>query len=107
MMAPTARWADWFYRYWEISDPEDEYLDAMAGLDPVTWLPLAAPRPVLLQFALNDQYVPADVAAEISAAVGSSGETRTYEGAGHELNEEAMTDRDAWLAELLGLPAAN
>jgi fermentation-respiration switch protein FrsA (DUF1100 family) len=103
MMAPTARWADWFYRYWDISDPEDEYLAAMAGLDPVTWLPLAAPRPVLLQFASNDEYVPADVAAEISAAAGSSAETRTYEGAGHELNEAAMTDRAAWLAELLGL----
>jgi predicted esterase len=103
MMAPTARWADWFYRYWDISDPEDEYLAAMAGLDPVTWLPLAAPRPVLLQFAEYDEYVPADVAAEISAAAGASAETRTYEGAGHELNEAAMTDRATWLAELLGL----
>jgi predicted esterase len=103
MMAPTARWADWFYRYWQISDPEDEYLAAMAGLDPVTWLPLAAPRPVLLQFASNDEYVPGSVAEEISAAAGSSGETRTYDGAGHELNEAAMTDRAAWLADLLGL----
>jgi predicted esterase len=103
MMAPTARWADWFYRYWDISDPEDEYLAAMAGLDPVTWLPLAAPRPVLLQFAEHDDYVPASVAAEISTAAGSSAESRTYAGAGHALNEEAMTDRDTWLADLLGL----
>jgi dienelactone hydrolase len=105
MMAPSARWADWFYRYWQISDPEDEYLAAMASLDPVTWLPLAAPRPVLLQFASSDEYVPASVAEEISVAAGSSAETRIYEGAGHHLNEEAMTDRDIWLAEQLGVSA--
>jgi predicted esterase len=94
MMAPTARWADWFYRYWQISDPEADYTAALAGLDPVTWL----------QFASNDQYVPTAVADEISAAAGSSAETRTYD-TGHEMNEEARTDRDAWLAEQLEFAA--
>ncbi|HJT63725.1 MAG TPA: hypothetical protein VJ839_03035 [Candidatus Limnocylindria bacterium] len=102
MMAPTARWADWFYRYWQISDPEDEYLAAMAGLDPVTWLPLGAPRPVLLQFASNDEYVPQDVAEQISAAAGSSAETRIYDTT-HEMNVDARAERDDWLADQLGL----
>ncbi len=61
---------------------------------------------MLLQFASNDQYVPESVAEEIStAAVGLTAETRTYDDAGHELNDEARADRDAWLAEILGLPA--
>lgn len=104
VMAPTARWADWFYRYWQISDPEDAYLAAMAGLDPVTWLPGSNNRPVLLQFAANDQYVPEAVADEITEAVGIGAARRTYD-TGHALNEEARADRDAWLADLLELPA--
>jgi predicted esterase len=106
MMAPTARWADWFLRYWQIADPEADYLAAMAPLDPVTWLPRGGGRPILLQFADNDQYVPEAVAAETAAAAGSSAEVRNYD-AEHELSEEARTDRAEWLADLLDLPPAS
>jgi dienelactone hydrolase len=104
VMAPTARWADWFYRYWGISDSEADYLAAMAPLDPVTWLPEADGRPVLLQFASNDQYVPQAVADEITQAAGPTAEARTY-ATTHELDEAARADRDAWLAEVLSLAA--
>jgi dienelactone hydrolase len=103
LMTPTARWADWFYAYWPIEDPEAAYAAALAPLDPVVWLPLADGRPVLIQFASDDQYVPADVAAEIAAAAGPTAESRTYE-AGHELDDAARADRDAWLADQLELP---
>ena len=105
MMAPTARWGDWFLRYWEIADPDEAYQVAMAPLDPVTWLPEASGRPMRLQFGSNDQYVPADVAEEIAAAAGEGAEVRTYE-AGHPLNDEARADRAAWLTDLLGLALA-
>jgi fermentation-respiration switch protein FrsA (DUF1100 family) len=72
-------------------------------LDPVEWLALADGRPILLQFASDDEYVPADVAAAITAAAGSSAEARTY-AAGHELSDEARVEREAWLAARLGLP---
>jgi len=104
LMAPTARWADWFYRYWGISDSEADYLAAMAPLDPVTWLPEADGRPVLLQFASNDQYVPEAIADEMTEAVGITAARRTY-AADHHLNDEARAERDAWLAEILGFPA--
>jgi predicted esterase len=104
MMAPTARWGDWFLRYWEISDAEDAYLAAMAPLDPVTSLARVGKRPMLLQFASGDQYVPESVAAEISAAAGPSAEIRTYD-TGHELNEAARADRAEWLGRLLGFAA--
>lgn len=106
MMAPTARWADWFLRYWQIEDPEADYLAAMAPLDPVTWLPRDGGRPILLQFADHDQYVPEAVAAEIAAAAGSTAEVRNYD-AEHELSEEARAERAEWLANLLELPPAS
>ena len=65
MMAPTARWADWFYRYWQISDEEAAYQAALEQYDPVEVLPNAGGRPILLQFADNDRFVPADVAQSI------------------------------------------
>jgi dienelactone hydrolase len=103
MMAPTARWADWFLRYWAVAGPSSAYLAAMAPLDPVTWLPDAGGRPILLQLATHDPYVPAGVARQLTDAAGASGETRTYD-AGHELDATARADRDAWLAQQLGLP---
>jgi predicted esterase len=101
MMAPTARWADWFLRYWPISDSRATYQAAMSPLDPVTWLAHANGRPILLQLAAHDQYVPGNVAAELTAAIGSSGEAKTYD-AGHELGAAARADRDAWLEAHLG-----
>ncbi|HET7521321.1 MAG TPA: dienelactone hydrolase family protein [Candidatus Limnocylindria bacterium] len=102
VMAPTARWSDWFLRYWRFDVDEDAYRAAMEPLDPVTTLAQADGRPILLQFADNDQYVPQNVAAEISAAAGEAAETRTYE-AGHELSEEARDERMAWVLERLGV----
>jgi predicted esterase len=104
LMTPTARWADWFYRYWPIEDPQAAYAAALAPLDPLTWLPLANERPVLLQFAANDQYVPESVASEIALAAGPAAERRTYD-AGHELDEVARADRATWLVDQLNLPA--
>jgi predicted esterase len=102
VMAPTARWADWFLSYWPISDPADAYSAATAALDPVTWLAAGGGRPILLQFASEDEYVPTEVAAEITAAAGASAEAATFE-TGHEMNQEARDARDAWLADRLGL----
>jgi predicted esterase len=96
MMAPTARWADWYLRYWRVADDPDQYRDALAPLDPVTALAGGGSRPILLQFAKHDQYVPAEIAAEINAAAGTAAERHDYE-TGHELDEAARIDRDAWL----------
>ena len=102
LMAPTARWADWFTVYWRLEDETDAYAAALAPLDPVAHLPRAAGRPVLLQFAAHDDYVPAEVAAEITAAAGPSAEARTYD-CGHEMDAAARADRESWLAERLSL----
>jgi predicted esterase len=100
MMAPTARWADWYLAYWSIPDDHDEYRATMAPLDPVTTLARSGGRPVLLQFANGDLFIPAEVADEITAAAGATAERLNYE-ASHELNEEATDDRDVWLVDHL------
>lgn len=102
LMTPTARWADWFTVYWRLEDPIEAYAAALAALDPVAWLALADGRPMLLQFAAHDEYVPTEVAVAITAAAGPTAEARTYD-AGHELDEVAREDRRAWLAERLSL----
>jgi predicted esterase len=102
MLAPTARWADWFAAYWQLEEPREEYASAMASLDPVIWLPELAGRPVLLQVGSDDGYVPSAVVADLAAAIGPDADVREYD-AGHELNEAARTEREAWLAEVLGL----
>lgn len=108
MMAPTARWADWFLPYWPHSDDPDSYKASMKALDPVTALKKANGRPVLLQFATEDQYVPADTANEIARAAGSGMERTDYD-TDHSLRLPGVSaDRDAWLTQVLNLgPAAS
>lgn len=102
MLAPTARFADWFARYWQLEDSADAYAAGMAALDPVNWLPELGGRPVLLQVGSDDQYVPPEVVADLTAAMGPDADVREYE-TGHELNDAARADREVWLAEVLGL----
>lgn len=102
MMAPTARWCDWFLAYWRMPDAEPDYPAGLAALDPVAQLRAANGRPILLQFGTDDEYVPAAVAEEIRRAAAPSAESFTYD-TGHQLHEPARADREAWLAALLGL----
>lgn len=110
MMAPTARWADWFLPYWPHNDDPESYKAAMKPLDPVTALKKADGRPVLLQFATEDLYVSSDTADEITQAAGSRAERKDYE-TDHSLKlPDVSADRDAWLTQILklapaGLPA--
>ena len=105
MMAPTARWADWFAKYWRITDDADAYSAALAPHDPIAALPKVADRPILLQFADNDQYVAAEVALEIAQAAGDNAEVRNYD-VGHDLEDErARADRISWVKNVLGMDA--
>lgn len=103
MMAPTARWADWFLPYWPHEDDPDAYQAVMKPLDPVTELKRANDRPVLLQFATEDVYVSQETAQEITNAAGGGAERKDYE-TDHSLKIAAVSaDRDAWLAQILAL----
>jgi predicted esterase len=69
-------------------------------VDPVRYVPRAAPASLLFQNGTRDPVSPrADVNAYVGAA-STPKEQRWYD-AGHELNAQAFAERDAWLVKLL------
>jgi pimeloyl-ACP methyl ester carboxylesterase len=109
LMAPDRDWAGWFFKYADHFgiEPRDraQYEAAMKALDPVSLLPSIALTPMLLQFSGKDDYVAAEIAREVAAAAGPSAKTVTYGDIGHDIqgSKAATSERDAWLAEQLGL----
>jgi dienelactone hydrolase len=104
-MAPTPRWADWFLPFWAIAEDRIDYLSAMRRLDPVERIAEISPRPMLLQLANRDFYVPPMAGYELRRAAGEQGavELKRYD-AEHDLrHQDAAHDRAAFLAGLLNL----
>lgn len=76
------------------------YVRAYAAIDPVHYVSRAAPVSLLFQNGTRDPIAPAkDVEAYVRAA-SEPKELRRYD-AGHELDELARDERDAWLVRLL------
>lgn len=76
------------------------YRRAYSAIDPVYYVSRAAPASLLFQNGTRDPISPrADVAAYVRAASRPK-EARTYP-AGHELDEQARTDLDNWVVQLL------
>jgi dienelactone hydrolase len=105
LIAPTPRWGDWFLPFWEITEPRGPYLQALEPLDPQAQMASIAPRPVLLQLAERDYFVPLMAGFELRRASGGSHalDVRQYD-ADHEMAvDEARRDRLAFLAGRLEL----
>jgi len=105
LVAPTPRWGDWFLPFWEITEPRGPYLQALEPLDPQSQMAAIAPRPVLLQLAERDYFVPLMAGFELRRASGGSHalDVRQYD-ADHEMAvDEARRDRHAFLADRLEL----
>lgn len=104
MLAAVPAFADWFLPYWRdvLGDlTEDEYRAGMAPLDPLAALPRVAPRPVLLQFATDDDYVSPEAAARLTDAAGPRARRLDYP-TGHALDlPRARADRVAWLRAVM------
>ena len=105
LIAPTPRWGDWFLPFWEIEESRGTYLQALEPLDPQAQMTSLAPRPVLLQLAERDYFVPLMAGFELRRASGGSHalDVRQYD-TDHEMAiDEARRDRIAFLAEWLEL----
>lgn len=106
LIAPTPRWGDWFLPFWEITESRGAYLQALEQLDPLSQMASIAPRPVLLQLAERDYFVPLMAGFELRRASGGSHalDVRQYD-ADHEMGiDGARRDRIAFLGERLELP---
>jgi dienelactone hydrolase len=76
------------------------YLRAYSAIDPVRYISRAAPASLLFQNGTRDPVSPRkDVDAYFRVA--SKPKERRFYAAPHELDAEALTDRDAWLVKLL------
>jgi dienelactone hydrolase len=106
LIAPTPRWGDWFLPFWEIKESRGTYLQALEPLDPQAQMASLARRPILLQLAERDYFVPLMAGFELRRASGGTHalDVRQYD-ADHEMAvDDARRDRIAFLAEWLELP---
>ena len=92
MMAPTARWADWFAKYWHISDDDDAYPAALEPYDPVDGAAQgggpASPAAVRRARPVR----PGRVADEIASGGRREREVKSYP-VGHDLEDEDAAQR--------------
>ena len=80
------------------------WLQAMTPIEPIRFIALAPPTPLLLQSGRLDNLVPeADAQAVHTAA--PQPKTILWYDAGHNLNQQAVFDRMDWLHEKIGLDA--
>jgi dienelactone hydrolase len=79
------------------------WIRAMAPIEPLRFVGHAN-IPLLLQNGTSDPLIPRPDAAELHAAASQPKEVRWYD-AGHDLNQQAVVDRLAWLREKIGLDA--
>lgn len=106
LAAGMGTFADWSLKYWKAPAAAGEaaYRRAVADVDPIEYIGLAAPAALLFQFARRDIYVTEAAASEFFDQASRPKEQRWYDGA-HDLGVAAASaDRRRWLAERLDLP---
>jgi pimeloyl-ACP methyl ester carboxylesterase len=88
----------------ELLKPEQQqaFLKALDPLDAVHWVGHAAPARLLFQFAHRDEFISSVDAAAYLQAASEPKEARWYD-TDHFFDDAARQDRDAWLAQVLGL----
>jgi len=103
LLAGTTSFSQWYlYRPQLEGAARQAKIDELAPLDPVLYIPKAAPAPVLMQFGHADHHVPDDRAAAFFAAAREPKKILWYD-AGHHLNDLAIADRQRWLRKTLKL----
>jgi len=78
------------------------WLRAMVPIEPIRFIPHAAPTPLLLQNGRLDNLVPAADAEALHRAAPEPKTIRWYD-AGHALGSQALSDRHEWLNGQIGL----
>jgi cephalosporin-C deacetylase-like acetyl esterase len=102
--AGNSRFGEWFlYNQTKLTAAEKQtVVDRLSPLDPVRFVGKLAGKPVLLQFSKKDFYVPMDRAQALADAAQEPKQVVYYD-ADHELNQQAVRDRIAFLREKLVL----
>jgi dienelactone hydrolase len=101
---PDSLWGNWFATYWLALDPgpaRDAYYALFDGLNPIEHTSRLGTH-VLFQWAGDDVYIPSEV-RDAFAAASPQAQVELYDGADHQLTDQARLDRDAFLTQQLHL----
>jgi dienelactone hydrolase len=102
-VAGMGSFSDWSLKYWSgpSKNGAEAYKQAVRDVDPIGYVPYAAPAALFFQFANNDKYISKDVANAFSGAAGNPKQVKWYD-ATHDMKiEEARKDRREWLTRQL------
>jgi dienelactone hydrolase len=105
LMAGIGNFGDWSLKYWPgtAKGGEEAYRQAMRAVDPILYVPHAAPAALLFQFSNTDIYISKDSATAFFAAASQPKQIKWYD-VSHQLNiEQALHDRRDWLMRQLRL----
>ncbi len=103
LLAPTTTFHEWFLLGKKKPQPVSAYVQKMAPLDPLRYLPDLRGG-VFFQFAEKDEYVSPQRVAEFTAAPVEPKLVRVYPNTDHSMaNEIGLNERYRWLAKELGL----
>ena len=105
LIAGDSHYSHWAIQYFVAPAKVDAYQQALAAVDPISYLPHAAPADLYFQFGKNDNYIDVDTANQIFEAASQPKKIDWYD-AGHTLNDQAVQDRHAWLVAQLDLKPA-
>jgi pimeloyl-ACP methyl ester carboxylesterase len=106
MEAADSTWCNWFATFWLGFEGQEraDYCARFDGLDPVEHTSRLGSH-VLFQWAGDDFFIPTDV-QDAFAAASPDAQVVVYPNADHQLTDAALADRDAFLADELGLPSS-
>ena len=106
MEAADSTWCNWFATFWLGFEGQEraDYCALFNGLDPVEHTSRLGSN-VLFQWAGDDFFIPTEV-QDAFAASSPDAQVLVYPNADHQLTDAALADRDAFLAEQLGLPTS-
>jgi dienelactone hydrolase len=104
-VAGMGNFGDWSLKYWPATAKggEKPYREALDAVDPIHFVPDAAPASVLFQFSAHDKYITKDVAEAFSSAASHPKTIRWYD-AQHDMGTvDVAKDRQDWLIQHLNL----
>jgi dienelactone hydrolase len=106
MEAADSTWCNWFATFWLGFEGQEraDYCALFDGLDPVEHTSRLGSH-VLFQWAGDDFFIPTEV-QDAFAATSPDAQVLVYPNADHQLTDAALADRDAFLADQLGLPTS-
>ncbi|MHA1991330.1 MAG: alpha/beta hydrolase family protein [Candidatus Hodarchaeales archaeon] len=103
LIAATTKFYHWFKfgsPYNEESEILQEYGRKMAIFDPINYIRMIAPSPILMQFAKDDFYVPSNIAQEFIEKASEPKVIKWYD-AKHGMNEKTFEDMKDWIKKYI------